>query len=122
MKKWKQTKVKNNLYNLRFKYFESANGKGTTHFARTTRLWYTPLYTLAVFMGWDTPYWLSRFWHKTDAYNLTNWEYLQYSVFGRWSKVETQTMVCGKQTSAYSYKAVDKEKFELSRGKPLWNR
>lgn len=43
---------------------------------------------LALTLRWkyNMPYCLTRFLYRTDNLNMTNFEYLQYSIFHRWTK------------------------------------
>ena len=63
------------------------------------------------------PYWVRRFDRKTDGLTLTNWQYVQYSLFGRWSKIETQLGFIGSKSFTFRYKALDKEKYKRETNK-----
>jgi len=105
---WRKVKIQNPLYNVRFNYYEKKDGKGVTYYKRTTKLWWKPF---VKFVKEEPPYWLSRFFlaQSNDVYTLTNWEFMQYSAFGKWTKIEYQ--------GGTLYKVLDVDKYKLETGK-----
>jgi len=80
--------------------FCDKNSKSYSHFADCHASLFLRLIKKA-------PYWVRRFVERTDGYNMSNWQYIQFAVFKRWTVIKY---------NPFKHYGLDVERFEQETG------